>query len=620
MASVALGTKSVGSIVKLKENGAAVNYIVVHQGRPSSSYDTSCDGTWLLRQDIAENRVWDSGNSNVLESSDIQSYLNGTWINRYDTDIRNAIKQVKIPYRQNGGSSGTDRNGANGLSCKIFLLSGREVGFTNNESSYFPNDGSKLDYFISGNTSSAQQRRVANLNGSATYWWLRSPGTDGTGDVWFVRSGGDYYYWLANYSFGVRPALVLPSTLLVSDDGSITTNTAPTTPPSITIPDSISGGSTITVSWGASTDAEGNLEGYIVERSVDGGSQWSQIYQGSALSTTNSVPFGTPSVMYRVKAYDSEGLESGWRTSNQVTVINNTAPGAPPSITVPLTVIGGESLTITWTASTDTDNNLEGYILQRKVAAGEWTQVFKGNALSYQDTITKGWTSVQYRVAAYDTYDAQSAWTTSETRTVDNNTAPVITCDTPSGSDLGTKSSGFSISYQVDDADGDAVTVTEKMDATTKRTFEATLEATNQFQVTGTYFQQLLNGQHTMKMVAQDAGGKSSEYSLTFTKSVTACSITMTEPVEADAQITIMAMSVTGDIPADANFQVLVTNNAKDTEPTWEDATSEVKNGANYLFENQTATNGWAFNFKVIASRGSSGTGGYISSIQGGFQ
>lgn len=620
MASVALGTKSVGSIVKLKENGAAVNYIVVHQGKPSSSYDSSCDGTWLLRQDIAENRVWDSGNSNVLESSDIHSYLNNTWINRYDTDIRNAIKQVKIPYRQNGGSGGTDRSGSNGLSCKIFLLSGREVGFTNNESSYFPNDGAKLAYFESGNGSSAQQKRIAKLNGSATLWWLRSPHTGDTRYVWYVNSNGGYSRWGANYSCGVRPALILPSSLLVSDDGSITTNTAPTTPPSITIPSSISGGSTITVSWGASTDAEGNLEGYIVEKSIDGGSQWSQIYQGSALSTTNTVTFGTPTVMYRVKAYDSEGLESGYKTSNQVTVINNTAPSAPPSITVPLSVIGGENLTVTWAASSDSDGNLSGYILQRKVGAGEWSQVFKGNALTYQDTITKGWASVQYRVAAYDSYDAQSAWTTSETRTVDNNTAPVITCDTPSGSDLGTKSSGFSISYQVDDADGDDVTVTEKMDSTTKRSYEATLEATNQFQVTGTYFQQLLNGQHTMKMVAQDAGGKSSEYSLTFTKSVTACSITMTEPMEADAQITIMAMSVTGDIPADANFQVLVTNNAKDTSPVWEDATSEVKSGANYLFENQSAQNGFAFNFKVIASRGSSGIGGYISSIQGGFQ
>lgn len=620
MASVALGTKSVGSIVKLKENGAAVNYIVVHQGKPSSIYDSSCDGTWLLRQDIAENRVWDDGNVNKLESSDIHSYLNNTWINRYDTDIRNAIKQVKIPYRQNGGSGGTDRTGANGLSCKIFLLSGYEVGFTTSVNQYFPVDGAKLAYFLSGNDSAAQQKRVAKLNGSATNWWLRSPDTGNGNYVWVVDSSGSCNGWYANYSCGVRPALVLPSTLLVSDDGSISTNTAPTTPPSITIPSSISGGSTITVSWGASTDAEGNLEGYIVEKSVDGGSQWSQIYQGSALSTTNTVTFGTPTVMYRVKAYDSEGLESGYKTSNQVTVINNTAPSAPPSITVPLTVIGGESLTVTWTASSDTDGNLEGYILQRKVGTGEWTQVFQGNALSYQDTITKGWTSVQYRVAAYDTYDAQSAWTTSETRTVDNNTAPVITCDTPSGSDLGTKSSGFTVNYSVDDADGDDVTVTEKMDSTTKRTFEATLEATNQFQVTGTYFQQLLNGQHTMKMVAQDAGGKSTEYSLTFTKSVTSCSITMTEPMESDDQITIMAMSVTGDIPADADFQVLVTNNAKDSSPVWEDATSEVKSGANYLFENQTAANGFAFNFKVIASRGPSGTGGHISSIQGGFQ
>ena len=206
-----IGNVAVGGIIPLRENLVPVDYIVVHQGLPGSMYDASCDGTWLLRQDIAENRVWDSGNSNVLESSDIQSYLNGTWINRYDTDIRNAIKQVKIPYRQNGGSSGTDRNGANGLSCKIFLLSGREVGFTNNESSYFPNDGSKLDYFISGNTSSAQQRRVANLNGSAAGWWLRSPRTSNTGSVWRVIPGGGCADWLANDSYGVRPALVLPS-------------------------------------------------------------------------------------------------------------------------------------------------------------------------------------------------------------------------------------------------------------------------------------------------------------------------------------------------------------------------------------------------------------------------
>ena len=211
MASVALGTKSVGSIVKLKENGAAVNYIVVHQGKPSSSYDSSCDWTWLLRQYIAENRAWDSGNSNVLESSDIHSYLNNTWINRYDTDIRNAIKQVKIPYRQNGGSGGTDRSGSNGLSCKIFLLSGKEVGWDSSDNQYFPNDGAKLAYFLDGTGSSANSKRVAKLNGSATDWWLRSPDTNGTDSVWNVYSSVGYNSCTVNISCGVRPALVLPS-------------------------------------------------------------------------------------------------------------------------------------------------------------------------------------------------------------------------------------------------------------------------------------------------------------------------------------------------------------------------------------------------------------------------
>lgn len=204
------GDLEVEQEVLLNENGAPANYLVVHQGLPSDLYDASCEGTWLLRKDIAENRAWDSGNSNVLESSDIHSYLNNTWINRYDTDIRNAIKQVKIPYRQNGGSSGTDQSGANGLSCKIFLLSGYEVGWTTSVSQYFPVDGAKLSYFLSGNDSAAQQKRVANLNGSATDWLLRSPYTLDTYYVWRVYSSGSYGSWNASSSYGVRPALILP--------------------------------------------------------------------------------------------------------------------------------------------------------------------------------------------------------------------------------------------------------------------------------------------------------------------------------------------------------------------------------------------------------------------------
>lgn len=624
MASVALGTKAVGSTVKLNVNGAAREFLIVHQGKPSSIYDNSCDGTWLLMKDCYESRQWHSSNNNDYENSTIDSYLNSTFLNLFDANIRNAIKQVKIPYRKGAGYSTTVTSGASGLSVKIFLLSGYEVGWTTSDSSYFPADGAKLDYFLSGNGSSAQSKRVANLNGSATHWWLRSPycySHYGSTIAFRVYSDGDWSHSNCSYSHGIRPALILPSSLLVSDDGSISTNTAPSTPSSITVPPNIMGGTTITISWSASTDAEGNLAGYKVERSTNGGSSWSQIYQGTEKQTTNAVAFGTDSVMYRVKAYDNEGLESGYRTSSQVEVVNNNAPSAPPAISVPNEVKGGEQLVVSWTAASDSDGNLSGYILERAINGGSsYTQVFKGNALSFTDSITKGWTSVRYRVKAYDSYEAESGYTTSPERTVDNNTAPTITCDYADGADLGTKSSGFTVSYSVNDVDSsDTLTVVEKLDGVQKRSFTATRNQSNSFAVTGEYFQKILNGQHTMVISVSD-GKVTTTRTFTFTKSVTTAVITLEEPMETDAQITICAITVAGSIPADAEYTVEVTNNAKDTSPVWEDCTTAAKNGTNYLFTNETAANGFAFNFRVTVSRGSSDVGGYITSIQGGFQ
>ena len=619
MATIALGSKSVGSIVKLKVDGTAREFIVVQQGKPSSLYDASCDGTWLLLRDCWERKRWHSSNVNNYKSSEIHSYLNNTWINKLDANILAQVKQVKLPY-VNGTANSAVASGANGLSCKIFLISGYEAGFTQSVNQYFPVDGAKLAYFVGGNDSAAQQKRIANYDGSVAGWWFRSPGTSNAVGAWGVYSSGNCNNYTCTSLICIRPALILPSTLLVSDDGSVITNTAPTTPSSITVPSSIHGSSTITVSWGASTDAQNNLAGYKVEKSTNGGSSWNQIYQGTARQTTDAVIFGTESVMYRVKAYDAYGLESSYKTSSQMTVINNTAPGTPPSITVPLTVTGGATLTVTWATATDSEGNLAGYILERKVGTGGWAQVFKGNALIYQDTITKGWASVAYRVKAYDSYNAESAYTTSKTRTVDNNTAPTITCASADGADLGTKTSGFSITYSVNDVDtADTLIVTEKMDGATKRTFTATRGTNNSFTVTGEYFQKLLNGQHTMVISVSD-GKATTTRTLKFTKKVTKAVITLEEPMEADALITICAINVTGSIPADADFSVEVTNNVKDTTPVWEDATSAAKNGVNHIFTNKAAANGFAFNFRVTVERGPSGKGGYITSIQGGFQ
>lgn len=215
-----LGDLEIGTIVHIKENGGYQDYLVVNQGLPSSMYDSSCNGAWLLRKDIYTTRVWSSVD-NDYKNSDIHSYLNGTFLNLFDNDIKNAIKQVKIPYQNGTGSGSSVASGANGLSCKIFLLSGYEVGFSTSDSSYFPRDGAKLSYFSSGTGSAANNKRIANYNGSATNWWLRSPFTYSVNYVWNVNSSGGCDRWDYSNTYGVRPALVMPSDLLVDDNNNI---------------------------------------------------------------------------------------------------------------------------------------------------------------------------------------------------------------------------------------------------------------------------------------------------------------------------------------------------------------------------------------------------------------
>lgn len=209
----------------------------------------------------------------------------------------------------------------------------------------------------------------------------------------------------------------------------------------------------------------------------------------------------------------------------------------------------------------------------------------------------------------------------SDDGTVSVNSVPTITSSTANGANLGTKTAGFNFQYVVNDTDGDTVTVKEYLDNVLKRSYTATRGATNTFQaVTTANFQTVLNGAHTLKVVANDGKEDSAAYSVTFTKSVTTASVTLTTPLTADDEIAVMVMTLVGSIPDDANLEVLVTNNAKDTNPVWEDATADIKAGVNHVFTNKTAVNGFAFNFKLTVSRGASGQGGYISNIGGAFE
>ena len=610
-----LGNVAVGTVVKIKENGTPVDYIIVNQGLPSSLYDSSCNGTWVLRKGAIAPSPW-GGNTNNYAKSAINTTLNSTFLDTIEAEIKNQIKNVIIPCCVGGTSTAI-----NSMRCRVFLLSAHEIAnFPYDATSNpFPNDGETLSYFMDMGGTFASTKRIALYNGSRVAWWVRTSNSRNTTSPYAACVGpeGGIGVQQISYNISPRPAFILDPDGLVEEDGTITYNQAPTTPGSLTVPETVLGGKPVSLSWSASTDPDGNLEGYMVERSLDGGTSWTQIYQGSALSTANTVPFGSETVRYRVKAYDSEGAASGYQTSPVRVVVNNLAPDVPEGLTLPDIVQGGAELSIIWGEATDSDGNLAGYSLERQVDGGQWTEVYNGEAANYTDSIPKGqWQTVAYRVRAYDSFGAYGGYAATETLPVNNNTPPEITSEV--GADLGEKSAGFSFLYQVSDEEKDPITVTETVDDTTLRCF--TVEGAEQsFSLDGEDFLVLANGSHTLKIAAND-GHSGAVHEVVFTKSVTEITATLRAPMEADGQITLCVLSVNGEIPPDAVYSVMVTNNAKDASPVWEDCTAAVKNELNHIFENSAAANGFAFNFQVRAARGTSGQGGYIASIQGGFQ
>lgn len=602
-----------GEIVKIKENGVLIDFIVLKQGYPT----TSSQNTLVVRKDLY-NYGETSWGCPSYKTSEVSAWLELYYRDLIDPDIRSRMTENTIEYLKYinpddaKGNPGSGKFEKSTMSAYVFLLSDTELGTGRNDLT----EGALIPYFNS------DSRRIARYNGVTKSYYTRSPDESWDAYIIIIKSTGDSDTWDTRYDnqIGIRPAFCLNQTLWVLDDGTVSINAAPLSPPTITVPETIRGGEDTSIIWSAATDPNGNLDGYIVERSYNGGSAWSQIYQGRATSTTTTIPFGTETVMFRVCAYDTYGEKSDWRTSENRTVVNNRAPAAPPSISVPLSPAGGDKLTVTWTASTDADGNLEGYELERQWdGTGAFTRIYKGAALSYQDSIPKGsHTSVIYRVRAYDSFASYSSYTTSPSRTIDNNTAPVISCDL--SGDMGTKSEGFTIPYTVSDAERQEVTVTERVGNLVKRTYKATLGQQNTFEVTGEYFQKILNGAQTVQIVATDSAGKSSTLQLTFTKAVHRAVITLSEPLAVEKQITVAVLAITGKIPVDAECTVELTNNGNDPEPNWEDATADVKAGRNHPFQNKTQTNGWAFNFRVTVERGGSDEDGYITAIQGGFQ
>lgn len=209
--ALTLGDLKVGSSVFLKVNGSFVEFLIVHQGNPNSDiYDGSCDGTWVLMKDIHEMRAWDNIN-NDYRLSDINTYLNRTFINLFDDAAKTLIKTAKIPYVHwfSTTSGYVVYKKENGLSSNVFLLSFLEVGESGQYGS--PNgEGSRLSYFDDAS------KRIGYFDGEVAEWWLRSPNVNYTDRTYRVTKNGTASFDATELEHGIRPALILSSDGMVN--------------------------------------------------------------------------------------------------------------------------------------------------------------------------------------------------------------------------------------------------------------------------------------------------------------------------------------------------------------------------------------------------------------------
>lgn len=194
-------------------------------------------------------------------------------------------------------------------------------------------------------------------------------------------------------------------------------------PAAVTLPASIMGGDTVTVTVTPSAGkVYGGTVSYTWQYRLDGGA-WQSLASSTAATQQLTVPAGTNTVEVQVRANDDLGFTSStWVSSGAVAVTNNLAPTVPGSIDVTAPV-AGQPVTVTLTAATDPDGTVAAYVIERwvdSVYGGYWLQVQNSAALTFTETVGTDWQSVQYRAAAVDDEGAQGPY-------IESGTLPVST-------------------------------------------------------------------------------------------------------------------------------------------------------------------------------------------------
>ena len=198
----AAGSYSEGDIVKIKEDGTAVDFYVSKQ-----DYESGLNGSGrvlVVRKDVFDNRAWDSGKVNAYAESDIDAWFNGDYKAKFSEAVQVMMGTTKFYYTPGNGN-----NTVGTLERAIFALSVTELGdmtpgANNTEGSELPN-ASTLEIAYDSSGSNVDQ-------------WTRSPDIETTANAIFMTAHGAANSRVCSNNAGSRPAFTIPSTALFDPD------------------------------------------------------------------------------------------------------------------------------------------------------------------------------------------------------------------------------------------------------------------------------------------------------------------------------------------------------------------------------------------------------------------
>lgn len=371
----------------------------------------SAAASWYAAQHSADAPP---NNSNVWNNSNEYDQEAG-FLTNFSSNLRNALIPTTLTVAKN---TVTDGGGSETVTDKVFLLSNTEVGLANEnnvaEGKLLPlfttADSSRLAYPTAEAVSKSEYTNTNLAASKAWYYWLRSPYAGYSFLARNVLSSGA----LSNNSacngyYGVRPALNLPSAILVSD--------------------SVDSDGAYTIVWNNTPTLTVNTENnktlyendtFVVEgnaKDVDNGDIVSVKYSindGASKAITSAVSDGVTPIVFSKQLVFKGGIlfdgataitsaladntnhvlkvwaedDKGNKTSEIVrtfTSVTNRAPGLVVDAVTPSGTIDSDSFVISGSAS-DPDGN--DVVVTYKINNATPVEIYRGPAATWSFNVT----------------------------------------------------------------------------------------------------------------------------------------------------------------------------------------------------------------------------------------